>query len=64
MQKKLTLIFAAIAIISSCVVSAEPEMLAYVDPDLNRFIDAPTTLKKQSEDSKNRHHYKIQPQTL
>ena len=63
MQKKLTVVFTAIAILSSSVVSAEPEMLAYVDPDLNRFIDAPATLEKQSDDRKNRHHYKIQPQT-
>jgi polyisoprenoid-binding protein YceI len=62
MRNKLTAMFVALALFSGSAVNAEPEFLAYVDPDLSRFIDAPTSLDKKASDVKSNLHYKIMSQ--
>ena len=62
MQKRLKVMFVALTLLGGSAANAEPEFLAYVDPDLHRYIDAPRALDKKVDDEKNNHHYKIRSQ--
>ena len=62
MQNRLKVMFVELTLFGGSAANSEPEFLAYVDPDLNRFIDAPRALDKKVDDEKNNHHYKIRSQ--